>query len=280
MGNLRKWSVTASGNASIAGGASTINFSEGQAPSSVNNSARETLAQIRAQYRNDQWIWVEHSGTASVASQTVFKISGDQTGAYVANRKVRIHGGSATVYAEVLSASFTAETAVTIQNASGSLSSSMSVAALSAAMSEALPATSTFLTSGSASAMIASALSTAAYITSNSASTGYEALGKLKGINHQTGTTYDFVLADAGKLCEFSNAASTLVRLPTSASIAFPVATRIDVIQTGAGTVSFTAGAGETLTSFNSAKQLAGRYAGGTFVKVANNTWRFVGNIT
>ena len=59
----------------------------------------------------------------------------------------------------------------------------------------------------------------------------------------------------------------------------FPVATRIDVIQTGAGTVSFTAGAGETLSSFGSSKQLAGQYAGATLVKVSNNTWRLVGGL-
>jgi hypothetical protein len=280
MGNLRKWSTTATGNASIAGGVTTINLAEGQAPSTLNNSLREALAQIRLQYRNDQSIWVEHSGTASVASQTTFKISGDQTGAYVANRKIRLTGGSTTLYAEILSASFTTETTVTIQNATGSASSSMTIAGLSAAMSEALPAASTFLTSNSASAMIATQISNGAFLSSASASTGYEALGLVKSVNHQTGTTYDFVLTDNGNFCEFSNAASTLVRIPTSASVAFPIRTRIDVIQTGAGTVSFTAGSGETITSLNSSKQLVGRYAGATLIKVALNTWRLVGNLT
>lgn len=277
MGNLRKWSTTASGNASIAGGASTINMAEGQAPSTVNNSIRETMAQLRAQYTFNQQIWVEHSGTASVASQTVVKISGNQTAAWVANRKCRFTGGSATVYATITSSSFTAETTITVGSTSGSLSSSMTIAALSAAQEEALPATSAFLTSGSASAMIASQLST--YITSASASTTFEALGLLRSINQQTGTTYDLVLADAGSLVECSNASAVLVRIPTSASIGFAVKTRVDVIQTGAGTVSFTAGAGETMTSYNSSKQLAGRYAGASLIKVANNTWRLVGNL-
>jgi hypothetical protein len=279
MGNLRKWSTTATGNASIAGGLSTINFAEGQAPSTVNNSLREAAAQLRKQYDFNQWVWVEHSCTASVASQTTVKVSGNVTSQWVANRAVRFTGGSTTAYGYILSSSFTAETTLTLQNLSGSLSSSMTIAALSGAMTEALPAGTTYLTSASASAMIDTFVAAQAFITSASASTGYEALGKVKAINEQTGTTYDFVLADAGKLVQFSNAASTLVRLPTSASIAFAVRDYITVVQTGAGTVSFTAGAGETILSYGSSKQLAGRYAGGQWVKIANNTWLFIGNL-
>lgn len=143
MGNLRAWSQTASGNASIAGGASTINFAEAQAPSTLNNSIRETLAQIRKQYMNQQWIWIEHSATCSVNSQTVYKISGDQTAAHVVNRTIRLTGGSTTLYATIVSSSYTSETAVTITGATGSLSNSMSIAALSAVMSQAVPGAGT-----------------------------------------------------------------------------------------------------------------------------------------
>ncbi len=278
MGNLRKWSTTATGNASIAGGVSTINWAEGQAPSSVNNSAREMAAQIRLQYRPSQWAWCECSATASVASQTVFKLTGNQTADYVQNRPLRLIGGSTTLYAYVLSSSFTAETTVTLQNASGSLCASMSVAALGI-QAEALPASSTFLTSGSASSMIATQITAGSFISSASASTGYEALGLIKDYDEETSTTYDFVLTDKGKLKAFSNASSTLVRIPTSASIAFATHTYINVVQKGAGTVSFTAGSGETILSYGSSKQLAGRYAGGQLVKIANNTWLLVGNL-
>lgn len=133
MPNLRKWSQTASGNASVAGGVSTIVWTEGQAPSSVNNSMREEMAQIRRVYRPDEWGWVEFSGTASIASQTVFKISGDQTSDATGGRRVRLTGGSATRYGSIVSSSFTAETTVTITVDSGSLSASMSIAAFSSA---------------------------------------------------------------------------------------------------------------------------------------------------
>lgn len=277
MGNLRKWSTTASGNANVAGGVNAINFAEGQVPSTLNNSDREQSAQIRLHYQFNQWAWVEHSGTASVATQTTVKISGDQTGACVANRGIRFTGGSATVYAYVTSSSFTAETTITINSQSGSLSSSMTICALGPQF-ESLPATASgFISSDSASKMIATSLTT--YVTSNSVSTGYEALGKLKGVNQQTGATYELALTDAGKVLEFSRASSVLVTIPTSASVAFPVGTYIDWIQTGAGTLSFTAGAGETLTGFGSSKQAGGQYAGGALVKTAVNLWRLIGNL-
>lgn len=132
MANLRKWSRTATGNASVAGGATTINWAEGQNPSTVNNSMREAMAQVRAIYRPGEWGWVEHSATASVASQTTIKIVEDVTAHYVQGRRIRLHGGSTTMYGDIVSSSFTAETTVTLKKDSGSLSASMSIAALSA----------------------------------------------------------------------------------------------------------------------------------------------------
>lgn len=132
MANLRKWSQSASGNASVAGGVNTINFQEGQSPGSVNNSAREMMAQVRSIYTPDEWGWVEHSATASVASQTVFKLAGNQTGNWTANRRWRLKSGSTTRYGTVVSSSFTSETTITVTVDSGSLSASHSLAALAA----------------------------------------------------------------------------------------------------------------------------------------------------
>jgi hypothetical protein len=132
---LRQWSTSASGNAS----AGTVNWAEGQAPSSVNNSARQLMADIRAEYNVNDWGWVENSATVSVNSQTVFKVANDQTAQFVAGRRVRLAGGSTTNYSTVVSSSFTAETAVTIRKDSGSLSASMSIVALSAVTSAHVP---------------------------------------------------------------------------------------------------------------------------------------------
>lgn len=155
MATIRRWSSTASGNATIAGGANTINFAEGQSPGSVNNSAREMMAQVRSIYEPDEWGWVEFSATASVASQTTFKIAGDQTTDWTAGRRWRLKSGSTTRYGSIVSASYTSETTVTVTVDSGSLSASHSIAALSAVYSDHIPRQ--YLTSDSLSAAIATA---------------------------------------------------------------------------------------------------------------------------
>lgn len=164
--NLRKWDTAAAGNASIAGGASTINWAEGQPANSVNNSMREVMAQVAAFYKPSAAGWVEFSATVSISSQTTFKITGDQTTDYVANRRVRLSGGSATRFGSIVSASFGAETTVTITVDSGSLSASMTLVAVSSIVADNIPG-NTYVTSNSLSAALA-ALGT--YITSASAS--------------------------------------------------------------------------------------------------------------
>jgi hypothetical protein len=139
MANLRRWSSSASGNATVTGGVNTINFAEGQTPGSVNNSAREMMAQVRSIYTPAEWGWVEHSATASVASQTAFKISGNQTTNWTAGRRWRLKSASTTRYGSVVSSSFTAETTITVTVDSGSLSASHSLAALAAIDSNNVP---------------------------------------------------------------------------------------------------------------------------------------------
>lgn len=174
--NIRRWSQTATGNASVAGGANTINFSEGQAPSTVNNSAREAMAQIRGWYTAAEASWIEQSNTASIASQTVFKLSGDQTANWTANRRWRLRGGSTVRYGSVVSSSYTAETTITVTVDSGSLSASHSIAALASITADHIPA-NTYVTSASLATSLATYIQSASlatalapYMTSNSSS--------------------------------------------------------------------------------------------------------------
>lgn len=126
---LRQWSQTASGNASPSG----INFAEGQAPSTVNNSARQLMADVRQVYTPAHWGWVDYSATASVLSQTTFRMVGNFTADFTAGSRLRLRGGSATRYGNVASSSYTnPNTVVTVNVDSGSLSISMSVVSFSA----------------------------------------------------------------------------------------------------------------------------------------------------
>jgi hypothetical protein len=60
------------------------------------------------------------------------------------------------------------------------------------------------------------------------------------GQNLQTGTSYELVLTDAGKIVEMNNASANVLTIPANAAVAFPVDTRIDIIQYGAGETSVT----------------------------------------
>ena len=62
----------------------------------------------------------------------------------------------------------------------------------------------------------------------------------------KTGTTYTLTLADNNRLLDHANASAITVTVPTNASVAFPLGSRIEIAQTGAGQISVS-GAGVTL---------------------------------
>lgn len=68
-------------------------------------------------------------------------------------------------------------------------------------------------------------------------------------VNAQSGATHTLVLADAARAVECTNGASITVTVPTNASVAFPVGTVIEVVQTGAGRVTVAGAGGVTLVS-------------------------------
>jgi hypothetical protein len=100
-----------------------------------------------------------------------------------------------------------------------------------------------------------------------------------RAINAQTGTTYTFVLTDAGKICEFANASAVTVTIPPNSSVAFPVGTQIEVVQTGAGKVTLAQGSGVTIKSVGSLKSLAAQEAGATLYQRATDVWWLGGTI-
>lgn len=96
--------------------------------------------------------------------------------------------------------------------------------------------------------------------------------------NAQTGTTYTLALTDAGKLVTLTNASAITLTIPTNASVAFPVNTRIDLLQYGAGQVTV-GGAGVTIYSSGSKLKLTGQYSGASLWKKATDTWVLMGDI-
>lgn len=122
------------------------------------------------------------------------------------------------------------------------------------------------------------ATSTAAstYLTQSSASSTYQT--SALSTNAQTGTSYTLVLADAGKLVELNNAAAITLTIPTNASVAFPVGTQVNILQTGAGQVTVS-GAGVTINGTPGLK-LRTQWASATLVKRATDTWVVMGDLS
>lgn len=100
-----------------------------------------------------------------------------------------------------------------------------------------------------------------------------------QSINAQSGTTYTYVLGDAGKLITGSNAGATVFTVPTNASVAFPTGTHLDSSQVGAGTLSFAAAGGVTIDSIGGFLSISAQYGTATLIKIGTNEWILAGSL-
>ena len=99
--------------------------------------------------------------------------------------------------------------------------------------------------------------------------------------NAQTGTTYTLVAADADfKLVTCSNASAITVTVPPSI---FTAGQMINVQQIGVGQVTFSQGAGVTITSTgatSTAPKITSRYGAATVICTASNTFTIIGGLS
>lgn len=96
--------------------------------------------------------------------------------------------------------------------------------------------------------------------------------------NAQT-ASYTLVLTDAGKMVTMNNASANNLTVPPNSSVAFPVNTRIDIIQYGAGQTTIVAGSGVTIRSSGSKLKINGQYSGASLWKKASDEWVLIGDI-
>jgi len=92
-------------------------------------------------------------------------------------------------------------------------------------------------------------------------------------------TTTNIILADKNGVVITTAATATDVRIPTNAGAAFPIGTKITIIQEGAGTVTVVGTAGVTLQSSQGHDSLSHQYSVATVVKTATDTWYLYGEI-
>jgi hypothetical protein len=97
--------------------------------------------------------------------------------------------------------------------------------------------------------------------------------------NRQTGN-YTLVIGDIGELIELNVGSANTLTVPLNSSVAFPIGSKIDVAQYGAGQTTITPASGVTIRSFGGALKIAGQYGAATLVKIGTNEWYCFGNLS
>ena len=98
-----------------------------------------------------------------------------------------------------------------------------------------------------------------------------------------SGSSYTAVLTDNGKVVTMDNGSGNTFRIPTNASVAFPIGTQINVLSIGAGQTTINAVTSGT-TSIQStgataaAPKLRVRYSAATGVKAGTDLWYVFGD--
>lgn len=120
--SLWQWSTTAANNATAA---TNINWQEGQAPSTVNDSARQMMADLATWYQNGGE-WLNLGDTPTYVSGTQFTVLGNLTARYSVGRRVRASVTAGTVYGTITASAYASVTTVTLALDSGALDSGLS----------------------------------------------------------------------------------------------------------------------------------------------------------
>ena len=96
--------------------------------------------------------------------------------------------------------------------------------------------------------------------------------------NAQT-ASYTLVAADRGKMVEMNVASGNTLTVPLNSSVAFPVGTKIDILQVGAGQVTVAGTAGVTVNATPGLK-IRAQWGSATLIKRATDTWVLVGDLS
>ena len=103
-------------------------------------------------------------------------------------------------------------------------------------------------------------------------------------VNADATTDYTAVLADSYQVLQPMNKATAIAfKIPTNASVAFPVGTAITILNKGAGTCTISAVTSGTTTVLSAGATAAAptlaQYKTAVAIKTATDTWYVVGGI-
>lgn len=206
--SVKNWSTTAGNNASVDG----INFAEGQVPSTLNDSARLLMADVREWY--NQITAGTMSGTIGGTADAITLTTTPTVGAYAVNQRFLLKTAAAN----------------TVSNPTLNVSS-LGTKTIKLPGGGALP-----IPAWATGEMVLLAYDgTDLILLSSTSTTTIETLLR----NAQTGTTYTMLAADRAKHVSFANGASIAVTLPQAGSD-FPNGWHAWVEAVGAGTATIT----------------------------------------
>jgi hypothetical protein len=105
-------------------------------------------------------------------------------------------------------------------------------------------------------------------------------LGKLADVSTNAQTaSYTLVLADKNKVVEMGVGSANSLTVPLNSSVAFPVGSQINILQTGSGQTTIVATGGVTINATPGLKMRA-QWSYATLIKRATDTWVLVGDIS
>jgi hypothetical protein len=105
-------------------------------------------------------------------------------------------------------------------------------------------------------------------------------LGKLADVSTNAQVaSYTLVLSDKNKVVEMGVGSANNLTVPLNSSVAFPVGSQINILQTGTGQTTIVATGGVTINATPGLKMRA-QWSYATLIKRATDTWVLVGDIS
>ena len=124
------------------------------------------------------------------------------------------------------------------------------------------------------------AISSGVIVNADISDTAAIGLGKLADVSTNAQTaSYTLVLADKNKVVEMGVGSANTLTVPLNSSVAFPVGSQINILQTGSGQTTITATGGVTINATPGLKMRT-QWSYATLIKRATDTWVLVGDIS
>lgn len=108
---------------------------------------------------------------------------------------------------------------------------------------------------------------------------GAEPRGQVVGIL-TVSASYQPLLGDEGEIIEMNVVGANNFTVPANATVAFPIKTRIDLVQYGSGQTTVVAAPGVTIRSSGGKLKLSGQFSGATLYKRGTDEWVLIGDLT